>query len=179
MGRNNPILWQHVLDTNLHYGTGTIVEHPDDINCPGRHVRIPSDVAHDSEDSVHAQKMERGDAAGLDFAVGQGCARSSSTSLDTWSKLEPVIRCALGVGSTQGNIADVEHVSHTSPYLPSANSICAHREVSSSSYVSKHQLDARIFYLRHLSWMLRMTRSRARDHMHLAGRIAWVSSSQT
>ena len=142
----------------------TSAEHPDDIVRPTRHVRIPSDVAHDSEDSVREQKEGRGPHAKTRSSwtsqLGKVCKKLVPIDFGwipanfTWSKLKPVIRCAV-VCWVSGVLMIIPRtsnmmgqVSHRSPYLPSLNSIRAQREASSSSYVSEHQLYAHICYSR-------------------------------
>ncbi|RPD56328.1 hypothetical protein L226DRAFT_538461 [Lentinus tigrinus ALCF2SS1-7] len=82
--------------------------HAEDTFRPPRHVRIPTDIAHDSEDSERTQKegrwfnaqQRRPWSTGLRRA-GKACKRLIPIDLGwipanfTWSKLKPVIRCAV------------------------------------------------------------------------------------
>lgn len=119
---------------------------------PARHVRIPSDIAHDSEDSVRARKEGCGPRAKTRMPwssrLKSTCKRLVPIDLAwvpanfTWSKLKPVIRCAvvcwvsavLMIIPRTSNL--MGQVSSRSLYRPSANSIHAQREASSSLSVS-------------------------------------------
>ncbi|KAI0716122.1 hypothetical protein C8T65DRAFT_738161 [Cerioporus squamosus] len=99
--RYDPRLGDEEVGDEVNHDVG----HAPDVTRPPRHVRIPTDIAHDSEDSERTQKEGRVFNAKTQPSwtsrLSKACKRLSPVDLGwvpanfTWSKLKPVIRCAV------------------------------------------------------------------------------------